>query len=185
MLLPFQGASPNIHRPRALPWAGCLLAFQAVTSQKLYRTPIILFQWQKITNKFVTQTKAGVLKFSTPAHIIYLCVKAGIFYSAMHYAHCLKQVLILLVPLRTVPRSFMLIRCRNTGRWAYGNAVACSNKSFCVKSYCTKRRSLIFFLCHIQNFEIIHCITSTPPSCRSRCTCPYWDLLRGDLRGHR
>ena len=40
MLLPFQGASPNIHRPRALPWAGCLLAFQAVTSQKLYRTPI-------------------------------------------------------------------------------------------------------------------------------------------------
>ena len=40
MLLPFQGANPNIHRPRALPWAGCLLAFQAVTSQKLYRTPI-------------------------------------------------------------------------------------------------------------------------------------------------
>ena len=40
MLLPFQGATPNIHRPRALPWAGCLLAFQAVTSQKLYRTPI-------------------------------------------------------------------------------------------------------------------------------------------------
>ena len=41
MLLPLQGANPNIHRPRALPWAGCLLAFQAVTSQKLYRTPII------------------------------------------------------------------------------------------------------------------------------------------------
>ena len=40
MLLPLQGANPNIHRPRALPWAGCLLAFQAVTSQKLYRTPI-------------------------------------------------------------------------------------------------------------------------------------------------
>ena len=40
MLLPFQGATPNIHSPRALPWAGCLLAFQAVTSQKLYRTPI-------------------------------------------------------------------------------------------------------------------------------------------------
>ena len=40
MLLPFQGANPNIHSPRALPWAGCLLAFQAVTSQKLYRTPI-------------------------------------------------------------------------------------------------------------------------------------------------
>ena len=43
MLLPLQGANPNIHRPRALPWAGCLLAFQAVTSQKLYRTPIICF----------------------------------------------------------------------------------------------------------------------------------------------
>ena len=41
MLLPLQGANPNIHRPRALPWAGCLLAFQAVTSQKLYRTAII------------------------------------------------------------------------------------------------------------------------------------------------
>ena len=41
MLLPLQGAIPNIHRPRALPWAGCLLAFQTVTSQKLYRTPII------------------------------------------------------------------------------------------------------------------------------------------------
>ena len=41
MLLPLQGANPNIHRPRALPWARCLLAFQAVTSQKLYRTPII------------------------------------------------------------------------------------------------------------------------------------------------
>ena len=27
MLLPLQGANPNIHRPRALPWAGCLLAF--------------------------------------------------------------------------------------------------------------------------------------------------------------
>ena len=27
MLLPFQGANPNVHRPRALPWAGCLLAF--------------------------------------------------------------------------------------------------------------------------------------------------------------
>ena len=27
MLLPFQGANPNIHNPRALPWAGCLLAF--------------------------------------------------------------------------------------------------------------------------------------------------------------
>ena len=40
MLLPLQGANPNIHIPRALPWAGCLLAFQAVTSQKLYRTPI-------------------------------------------------------------------------------------------------------------------------------------------------
>ena len=40
MLLPLQGANPNIHRPRALPWASCLLAFQAVTSQKLYRTPI-------------------------------------------------------------------------------------------------------------------------------------------------
>jgi hypothetical protein len=54
-----------------------------------------------------------------------------------------------------------------------------------VKSYCTKRRSLIFFLCHIQNFEIIHCITSSSPSCRSRYTCPYRDLLRGDQRGHR
>ena len=43
MLLPLQGANPNIHRPRALPWAGCLLAFQAVTSQKLYRTPIISY----------------------------------------------------------------------------------------------------------------------------------------------
>ena len=42
MLLPLQGANPNIHRPRALPWAGCLLAFQAVTSQKLYRTPIVI-----------------------------------------------------------------------------------------------------------------------------------------------
>ena len=41
MLLPFQGANPNFHRPRALPWAGCLLAFQAVTSRKVYRTPII------------------------------------------------------------------------------------------------------------------------------------------------
>ena len=41
MLLPLQGAIPNIHRPRALPWAGCLLSFQTVTSQKLYRTPII------------------------------------------------------------------------------------------------------------------------------------------------
>ena len=40
MLFPFQGVNPNIHSPRALPWAGCLLAFQAVTSQKLYRTPI-------------------------------------------------------------------------------------------------------------------------------------------------
>ncbi len=43
MLLPLQSANPNIHRPRALPWAGCLLAFQAVTSQKLYRTPIYIF----------------------------------------------------------------------------------------------------------------------------------------------
>ena len=42
MLLPLQGANPNIHSPRALPWAGCLLAFQAVTSQTLYRTPISL-----------------------------------------------------------------------------------------------------------------------------------------------
>ena len=40
MLLPLQGANPNVHIPRALPWARCLLAFQAVTSQKLYRTPI-------------------------------------------------------------------------------------------------------------------------------------------------
>ena len=43
MLLPLQGANPNIHRPRALPWAGCLLAFQAVTSQKLYRTSIKIY----------------------------------------------------------------------------------------------------------------------------------------------
>ena len=43
MLLPFQGVNPNIHSPRALPWAGCLLAFQAVTSQKLYRTAIIFY----------------------------------------------------------------------------------------------------------------------------------------------
>ncbi len=40
-LLPFQGANPNVHRPRALPWAGCLLAFQAVTSRIVYRTPIL------------------------------------------------------------------------------------------------------------------------------------------------
>ena len=40
MLLPFQGANPNVHRPRALPWAGCLLAFQAVTPRIVYRTPI-------------------------------------------------------------------------------------------------------------------------------------------------
>ena len=33
MLLPFQGANPNIHRPRAMPWAGCLVAIQAATSQ--------------------------------------------------------------------------------------------------------------------------------------------------------
>ena len=47
MLLPLQGANPNIHRPRALPWARCLLAFQAVTSQKLYRTPIIFIFTRK------------------------------------------------------------------------------------------------------------------------------------------
>ena len=41
MLLPFQGANPNVHRPRALPWAECLLAFQAVTPRLVYRTPII------------------------------------------------------------------------------------------------------------------------------------------------
>ena len=40
MLLPFQGANPNVHRPRALPWAGCLLAFQAVTPRIVYRTLI-------------------------------------------------------------------------------------------------------------------------------------------------
>ena len=49
MLLPLQGANPNIHSPRALPWAGCLLAFQAVTSQKLYRTPIKNFCCNKRT----------------------------------------------------------------------------------------------------------------------------------------
>ena len=43
MLLPFQGANPNVHRPRALPWAGCLLAFQAVTPRLVYRTPIIFY----------------------------------------------------------------------------------------------------------------------------------------------
>ena len=43
MLLPLQGANPNIHRPRALPWAVCLLAFQAVTPLLVYRTPIICF----------------------------------------------------------------------------------------------------------------------------------------------
>ena len=32
MLLPLQGANPNIHRPRALPWAGCLLAFASLWS---------------------------------------------------------------------------------------------------------------------------------------------------------
>ena len=52
MLLPLQGANPNIHRPRALPWAGCLLAFQAVTSQKLYRTPIILISLATNGHKF-------------------------------------------------------------------------------------------------------------------------------------
>lgn len=40
MLLPLQGASPNVHPPRALPWAGCLMAFQAVTSHKVHKTPI-------------------------------------------------------------------------------------------------------------------------------------------------
>ena len=44
MLLPFQGVNPNIHSPRALPWAGCLLAFQAVSSQKLYQTAIFFYQ---------------------------------------------------------------------------------------------------------------------------------------------
>ena len=40
MLLPFQGANPNVHSPRALPWAGCLLAFLAVTPRIVHRTPI-------------------------------------------------------------------------------------------------------------------------------------------------
>ena len=55
MLLPFQGANPNIHSPRALPWAGCLLAFQAVTSQKLYRTAIIvdMFAGKQVYRGFV------------------------------------------------------------------------------------------------------------------------------------
>ena len=53
MLLPLQGANPNIHRPRALPWAGCLLAFQAVTSQKLYRTPIIFYSFQVFWNHLI------------------------------------------------------------------------------------------------------------------------------------
>ena len=60
MLLPFQGANPNLHRPRALPWAGCLLAFQAVTSQKLYRTPIFFC----LSNTDIQQHK--VPHFLTP-----------------------------------------------------------------------------------------------------------------------
>ena len=60
MLLPFLGANPNFHRPRALPWAGCLLAFQAVTSRKVYRTPITY-------NIKAEQAHVGV-----PAPLLYL-----------------------------------------------------------------------------------------------------------------
>ena len=33
MLLPFQGEGCVPHQPRAMPWAGCLLAFQAVLAE--------------------------------------------------------------------------------------------------------------------------------------------------------
>ena len=43
MLLPLQGAIRTAWNPRALPWAGCWLAFQAVASQKVYGTTLLFY----------------------------------------------------------------------------------------------------------------------------------------------
>ena len=65
MLLPFQGANPNIYIPRALPWAGCLLAFQAVTSQKVYRTPIVINTHKKASEYHIRSLFFMIAIFST------------------------------------------------------------------------------------------------------------------------
>ena len=92
MLLPFQGANPNFHRPRALPWAGCLLAFQAVTSRKVYRTPIKIKRQilpysniKKVALCHNEQTAALLLNFGLGHVPQYTPVILN--FSALHFTH--------------------------------------------------------------------------------------------------
>ena len=65
MLLPFQGANPNIHSPRALPWAGCLLAFASRWSAT--------FGWGRYFSKTLPDSNNTLLTLRT-ARQQYLCI---------------------------------------------------------------------------------------------------------------